>query len=349
MLEVLRSGQLAQGTMVSRLESAFQDATETKHAIAVNSGTTALVAAIQALELAPGDEVITSPFTFVATLNAIIEAGATARFVDIGDDFNIDAAAIHHAITDRTRALMPVHLYGYPADMAGIMPLAEQRGLAVIEDAAQAIGATQGGRPVGSFGIGCFSLYATKNVTTGEGGMITTHSDVIADRIKMLRNQGMRIRYQYEMAGHNYRLTDLQAAVGLPQMERLASLTLQRRRNAELLDEGLSGISGLILPSEDADRTHVFHQYTVRVTEDARLNRDQLAKGLTERGIGVGIYYPRVVFDYECYRSHPCVVTDPMPRANEFATQVLSLPVHPALTEDDIETVTAAVTGLLGD
>lgn len=347
-LEVLRSGQLAQGPMVRRLETAFEEVTKTKHAIAVTSGTTALVAAIQALELERGSEVITSPFTFIATLNAIIEAGAVARFVDIGDDFNLDAKVIDNVITERTRALLPVHLYGYPADMDTIIALAQERGLAVIEDAAQAIGATFQERPVGSFGIGCFSLYATKSVTTGEGGMITTNDEAIANRVRVLRNQGMRFRYQYEIPGHNYRMTDLQAAVGIPQMARLALVTERRRLNAERLTEGLLGIRGLLLPFEEAGRTHVFHQFTIRVTEEARLNQHELATRLTEQGIGAGIYYPRVVYDYDCYRDHPQVIADPVPNASRIAKEVLSLPVHPALTEADLDRIVTAVKGALG-
>lgn len=346
-LEVLRSGQLAQGAMVGRLEDAFRETTRTRHAIAVTSGTTALVGAIQALDLEPGDEVITSPFTFVATLNAIIEAGAKARFVDVGDDFNIDAKAIDETISRRTRAILPVHLYGYPADMDEILTIARQRDLSVIEDAAQAIGATYRGQPIGSFGLGCFSLYATKNITTGEGGMITTNDDRLADRLRVLRNQGMRARYQYEMPGHNYRMTDLQAAVGIPQMHRLAAITAHRRRNAGLLMEGLAGLPGLLIPQEEPDRTHVFHQFTIRLTEQSPLTRDELADRMAEQGIGSGVYYPRVVFDYDCYRDHPQVIADPVPRAEKIATEVLSLPVHPGLSDRDIGVVVDACRSLL--
>lgn len=230
-LEVLRSGVIAQGPMVKRFEDAFASVAGVPHAVAVNNGTTALVASIQALDLQPGDEVITTPFTFVATLNAILEAGATARFADISAvDFNLDPEKVSGAVTDRTKVLMPVHLYGQMADMGRLVPLAQQHGLTIVEDAAQAVGATFEGKAAGSFGIGCFSLYATKNITTAEGGVITTSDDALADKLRVMRNQGMRARYQYEMAGHNYRLTDLHAALGIPQLEKLQQLTDARRR-----------------------------------------------------------------------------------------------------------------------
>jgi perosamine synthetase len=346
-LEVLRSGRLAQGPMVARLEEAFAGLVGTRHAIATSSGTTALVAAIEAMELQPGDEVLTSPFTFAATLNAILEAGATATFADIGDDFAVDPAAVSTALTARTRVLLPVHLYGLPADMAALAPLAAERGLAVVEDAAQAVGATVAGQAAGSFGVGCFSLYATKNITTGEGGMITTDDDDLADRLRVLRNQGSRVRYLYEVPGHNYRMTELQAAVGVPQLHRLGALTARRRRNAEILGNGLRDLPGLVLPSVPPGRDHVWHQFTVRVTEDARLERDGLVAALDERGIDSGVYYPRTVFDYPCYREHPRVCITDVPRAEAAARQVVSLPVHPGLGDAEVTTVVEAVRAVL--
>lgn len=347
-LEVLRSGQLAQGPMVARFEEQLAEIVGVEHCVAVNNGTTALVAAVQALDLRPGDEVITSPFTFVATLNAIVEAGATVRFADIGADFTLDATATADRVGERTRAVMPVHLYGLPADMPAFAELAQSAGLALIEDAAQAHGATVAGRGAGSWGLGCFSFYATKNVTTGEGGAITTDDHALADRLRLLRNQGMRARYQYEIAGHNYRMTDLQAAIAIPQLERLGDLTAVRRRNAAWLSAQLAGIPGLTLPTVPAGRGHVWHQYTVRVSAEARLTRDALAAGLTERGVGNGVYYPRLVHDYDCYREHPQVIVEATPRAAAAAAEVLSIPVHPALTEAELRTVADTVWDLLG-
>jgi perosamine synthetase len=339
-LEVLRSGQLAQGTFVDQLEQAFAAAHDVRHAIAVNNGTTALIAAMRVLDIGPGSEVVTSPFTFVATLNAILDTGATARFADIGSDFNVVPELVDAAVTDRTAAIMPVHLYGQPADMKMLMETAARHDLDVIEDAAQAVGATFDGRPVGGFGIGCFSLYATKNISTGEGGVITTNDDAVADRLRLMRNQGMRERYQYEMAGNNYRLTNLCAAVGIPQLQRLESINESRRANAKALSAGLEGLPGLVPPPEcPADRTHVYHQFTVRITDEAPLDRDQFIAALAERGIGSGIYYPKVVFDYDCYRDHPGVVTDHVPEAFRAAREVVSLPVHPHLTQTDLDQI----------
>lgn len=342
-LEVLRSGRLAQGPMVERLESRFRQLTGAAHAVAVSSGTTALVASVQALGLEPGSEVITSPFTFVATLNAILESGATARFVDIGDDFALDPSLLVASVTDRSRVVMPVHLYGLPADMDAIARIAADHDLAIVEDAAQAHGARVGDRPVGTYGQACFSLYATKNVMTGEGGVVTTDDAALADRLRLLRNQGMRARYQYEIAGHNYRMTELQAAVGIPQLGRLEAITAARQANAARLTEGLADVPGLVVPRPLPGRTHVWHQYTVRVPPDAPLDRDGLAEALTARGIATGAYYPRPVYDYDCYRSHPRVLVEPMPRAEAAAREVLSLPVHPGLRDGDLDRIIQTV------
>ena len=343
-LEVLRSGQLAQGAFVERFERTFADAHQVRHAIAVNNGTTALVAAMQAIDLRPGDEVITSPFTFVATLNAILEAGATARFADIGDDFNIDAGKIEALVNERTKAIMPVHLYGYMADMNPIMAIARAHGLRVVEDAAQSVGAEYHGHKAGSYDVGSFSLYATKNLSTGEGGIITTNDDELADRVRLLRNQGMRERYQYEVAGHNYRLTNLAAAVGIPQLERLHQIGASRAANAAALRSGLSDIPGLTLPAEPAaGRTHVYHQFTVRVTPHSPVTRAAFIDRLTAAGIGCGIYYPKVVFDYDCYLADDRVVQDHVPVAFAVAQEVVSLPVHPHLTTQQLDTIVTQV------
>jgi dTDP-4-amino-4,6-dideoxygalactose transaminase len=348
-LAVLRSGMLAQGPVVGRLESAVARLTGTRHAVAVSSGTTALVVALEALGLGPGDEVVTSPFTFVATVNAVLEAGATVRFADIGDDFMIRPDALAAAIGPRTRVVMPVHLYGQAADLAGIgAVLGDRADITLVEDAAQAIGARFEGRAVGSFGVGCFSLYATKNIGCGEGGVVTTDDDALAERIRLLRNQGMRVRYQYEGAGHNYRLTDLQAAVAVPQLARIEALSATRAAHAAALGAGLDGIEGLVLPEAAPGRLHVWNQYTVRVLPGARTDRDGLAAGLAERGIGTGVYYPRAAYDYDCYRNHPRVVTEPMPAAEAAAREVLSLPVHPHLTPLELERIVTAVREVLG-
>jgi perosamine synthetase len=346
-LEVLRSGRLAQGPKVEELEQLFCVAHDASFAVATNNGTTALVAAMLALDLKPGDEVITSPFSFVATLNAILEAGATARFADVGDDFCLDPDAVEALVGPRTKALLPVHLYGLPADMGALVAIADRHGLDVIEDAAQAHGARLGDRPVGTYGMACFSLYATKNVTSGEGGVITTNDARKAELLRLLRNQGMRARYEYVVAGHNYRMTELQAAVAIPQMHRLDDVNRRRRENAARLSAGLRDVRGLRVPVEPEGRTHVFHQYTVRVGPDAVCDRDQLAKRLEDGGVGSGIYYPRLMHDYDCYRGHPLVGTDVTPHAEQISTEVLSLPVHQHLSDADVDVVIGAVSDAL--
>jgi dTDP-4-amino-4,6-dideoxygalactose transaminase len=343
-LDVLRSGNVAQGPRVKEFEEAFAEIVGVKHAVAVNNGTTSLVASIEVLDLGPGDEVLTSPFTFVASLNAILEAGATATFADISeDDFNVTAETLAAAATERTKVLMPVHLYGQIADMTAISAFAADRGAAILEDAAQAHGSSQAGRAAGSFGLGSFSFYATKNITTGEGGMITTDDDVLADRLRVLRNQGMRARYQYEVAGHNYRLTDLQAALALPQLRRYDSIVEARQSNAAWLSEALSGVTGIVAPRELEGRRHVWHQYTIRVTEDAAVDRDAFVARLGELGVGCGVYYPRLVFDYEIYRQREDVRIGSYPVAERVVQQVVSLPVHPHLSQDDLAKIADAV------
>lgn len=348
-LNVLRSGHLAGGPWVTELERSFARAHDVAHAVAVSNGTVALVAALRAHGVGPGDEVITSPLTFVASLNAILEVGATARFADIAEDLTLDPSALPALVSPRTKAVMPVHLYGLPAAMREISALAGQHGLAVIEDAAQAHGAQVAGKHVGSFGTAAFSLYATKNITCGEGGLVITNDDEIAARLRLLRNHGMRERYDYVMPGYNYRLTDLQAALAATQLARLPAIIAARSRNAALLSSGLSGIRGLVLPTAPADRLHVWHQYTVQVTAAASADRQQLGKLLKAAGIDSMVYYPKLVHDYPCYQNHPQVIRDQTPRARRTVSDVISLPVHPALTDDDIKRIVSCMRGALAE
>lgn len=348
-LEVLRSGSIAQGPKVAELESTFAEQAGTKHAIAVNNGTTALIAALQVLDLQPGDEVITTPFTFVATLNAILEAGATAVFADIREeDFNIDPDSVNARLSPRSKVLLPVHLYGQMADMDPLVEIARANDLRILEDAAQSQGARYRGRSAGGYGLGTFSLYATKNMTTGEGGVITTDDDELADRLRLLRNQGMRARYVYEMAGNNYRMTDLQAALGIPQLARYAATVERRRRNAARLADGLEGVPGIVAPRVLDGRDHVWHQFTIRVTDEAAVDRDTLVERLREGGVGSGVYYPKLVFDYDAYRDNPLVRTSEVPVAERIVTEVVSLPVHPALSEADLDHIIGAVRAAAG-
>jgi len=346
-LAVLRSGQLAQGPMVRRLERLVAVMAGTEHAVAVSNGTVALEAALEVAGIGPGDEVITTPFTFVATLNAILRRGAGARFADITQDFVVDPAAVEALITPRTRAILPVHLYGLMADMEAIDTVARHGGLQIIEDAAQAHGAALHGRPAGGYGLGCFSFYATKNVTSGEGGVVTTSDPNLAERLRLLRNQGMRERYEYEAVGHNWRMADLTAALAIPQMERLSEINERRRENATRLTQLLTGIEQLETPHSPDGYVHAWHQYTVLLPP--RADRDQVVGSLRALGIGSGIYYPRLVWDYPPFRDHPLVRSAaPTPRAADASRRCLSLPIHPDLDLPELERVAQALRSALG-
>jgi perosamine synthetase len=349
-LEVLHSGMLAQGAMVQRFEQLCCDMTGTRHAVAVSNGTIALVAALEALQLQPGDEVVTSPFTFVATLNAILESGASVRFADISPDtFNLDPATLPMAVTERTRVLLPVHLYGQAAPMTELARDAGERGLAIVEDAAQAHGAQCDGRPIGSYGQATFSFYATKNLQCGEGGAVTTDDDELADRLRLLRNHGMRARYQYELAGHNYRLSDLAAAVAIPQFARLPDIISARAANASHYQQHFAGLPGVVTPVTSAGNLHAWHQYTVRITPECPHSRDTVLQRLNAAGIGAGVYYPSAVYDYACYRDHPRVhIGRGSPVAERIAGEVISLPVHQHLTEGQRQQVVDAMCAAVG-
>lgn len=334
-LEVIDSKQLAQGARVEAFERAFAALCGVKHAIATSSGTTALQTAVLAHGIGPGDEVITTPFTFIASANAIIFAGAKPVFVDIDEhSYNINPDLIEEAITPRTRAILPVHLFGNPCDMDAIMDIAKRHALVVIEDACQAHGAAFKGQRVGSFGTGCFSFYPTKNITTAEGGIITTNDDELADRARLLRNHGQRQRYYHECIGYNFRMTEIQAAIGLVQLGKLESFVEARRANAAYLNARLQGV---ITPVETPDARHVYHQYTIRVPD----GRDRLAEHLRARGIGSGIYYPLPVHKQEAYQQ--LGYRDRLPVAERVCQEVLALPVHPALCRAELDQIVEGV------
>lgn len=336
-LEVLRSGRLAQGPMVARFEQLCALMAGTAHAVALTNGTVALEAALQVAGIGPGDEVLTTPFTFAATLNAILRRGAVARFADITEDFTIDVARAASLVGPRTRALVPVHLYGLMADMDAVTAVAARHSLAIIEDAAQAHGAALGGHRAGSCGLGCFSFYATKNVTAGEGGCITTDDASAADALRVLRNQGMQRRYEYVTAGENWRLTDVAAAIAIPQLERLHEINAARARNAKRLTALLADDERLTLPHTPSGRVHAWHQYTVLLADG--IDRERVVARMDGAGVECGVYYPRLVWDYDAYRNHPQVVVEPVPVAASVARRCLSLPVHPALTDADLERI----------
>ena len=339
-LAVLDSGMLAQGQRVAEFESRFAELCGVKQAVAVASGTAALWATLLAHDIGPGDEVITTPFSFIASSNCILYVGATPVFVDIEPDTClIDAAAIEAAITERTRAILPVHLYGQPCDMAAILELVGQHNLVLVEDACQAHGATYQGQPVGSFGTGCFSFYPTKNMSTGEGGIITTNDEALAERLRMLRNHGQSQRYRHEVLGYHFRSTDLAAAIGLAQLDKLEAWNEQRIANAAYLSERLQGVA---TPVVRPGRRHVFHQYTIRVPE----GRDALQAHLREQGIGTAVHYPLPIHHQPLYRSLGFDVA--MPRAEAAGREVLSLPIHPAVTRSDLDRIVAGVNGFAG-
>jgi dTDP-4-amino-4,6-dideoxygalactose transaminase len=341
-LAVLASGRLTNGPVTQELEAAFaRDVSHTREAVAVASGTAALHLALLAHGIGPGDEVITTPFSFQATANMVLATGARPVFVEVGEDGNIDASKVETAVTVKTKALLPVHLYGRMCDMAALCRIAERQGLALIEDAAQAHGAEMGGRRAGSFGTGCFSLYATKNLTAGEGGVVTTDDAALATRLRRLRSHGEDERYESVELGYNYRIPETSAAIALAQLPRLEELTQRRRRNAEKLSAGLKGV-GLPPPPPRAEG-HVWHQYTVRLPRE----RETLRAHLREKGIETAVYYPKTLPAQKLYRDLG-YDDAAFPMARRLADEVLSLPVHPGLSDADLDEIIDAVNAWAG-
>ena len=331
--EVLASGMIAQGKRVAELEERWAELIGVPHAIAMGNGTLALMSIFAGLGLGPGDEVITVAHTFAATANAILFTGATPVFVDIErDTYLIDAGRIEAAITPRTRVICPVHLFGLVADMDMITAIADRHGLAVVEDACQAHGATFRGRRAGSFGHGAFSLYATKNMTTAEGGFVTTADDRVADWLRVYRNQGMRSRYQFEMLGFNFRLTDIAAAIGLVQLAKLERNTNRRQDLAAQYTEVFRDLP-VRTPVVPDGRAHVFHQYTI----DVGSARDAILADLRDAGVGADVYYP-VPVHRQAYIMERGLHAD-LPATDAAAAQTLALPIYPGLTESEQATV----------
>lgn len=344
-LEVLRSGMLAQGPRVNEFETLFAQYCGVKHAVAVNSGTAALHAAVYACGLQAGDAVITTPFTFVATANSILMQDADVVFADIQEDtLCLDPDAVRAAVREGVKAIMPVDLYGQVYDER-IDAVASEHDLIVIEDAAQSMGARRGDRKAGSFGnAACFSFYATKNMLTGEGGMLTTDDPHVAEMARRLRHHGQseQTRYEYHDLGYNYRMMDLQAAIGIAQLNRIDELNAKRRENAKRLDAGLSTVRGIRLPAVTADNHHVYHQYTIIVEEEYPLSRDELLESLRQKGIGCAVYYPKPLHLHPHFARMGFREGD-FPVAERLARSVLSLPVHPSLTPEQVQTVVEAI------
>lgn len=333
-LRVLRSGMLAQGPEVAEFEDEFSALVDGRRCVAVNSGTSALHLGMLAAGIGSGDEVIVPSFTFAASGNSVALTGARPVFVDIeADSFCIDPAAVEAAITERTTAIMPVHLYGHPAAMDRLSAIAKKHGLLIVEDAAQAHAAALHGTPVGAMGsVAAFSFYPTKNMTSGEGGMIVTDDPAIERAARLLRNQGMERRYHNEVIGFNMRMTDLHAAIGRVQLSKLPEWTESRQRNAAYLNENLIGV---VVPPVADGAVHVYHQYTVRSDR-----REELAQKLTDRGVGSGVYYP-----VPTHKLPSFALDLDLPETARAADEVLSLPVYPSLSANDLEVIVEAVNG----
>jgi dTDP-4-amino-4,6-dideoxygalactose transaminase len=333
---VLESGMLAQGEVVEEFEDKFAAYIGTDYAIATNSGTSALHTALAAQGIKEGDEVITTAFSFFATASCVLMQNATPVFVDIDPKtYNIDPALIEAKISDRTKAIIPVHLYGQPCEMREIMDIAKANNLAVIEDAAQAHGAEYKAKKVGAIGdIGVFSFYSTKNIITGEGGMITTDNEEIAERARLIRNHGQSRRYFHDCLGYNYRMTNIAAAIGLVQLKKIDTLSLRRMSNARYYGEQLNVKKPFVSPNVK----HVFHQYTIRVKD-----RDKFQAHLERKGVGYGIYYPVPL------PSQPLFDSNELFEVAELASkEVISIPVNPSLKRVDVEKVVKVVNGYEG-
>ena len=340
---VLRSGMVAQGPEVAAFESEFAaHFVEGRERVAVNPGTSGLHLGLLAAGVGPGDEVIVPSFTFPATGNSVALTGATPVFVDIEPEtFTLDPAAVEAAISSRTRGILPVHLYGHPARLRELSALVEKHGVALYEDAAQAHGSSLDGRPVGTWGeFAMFSLYPTKNMTSGEGGMVTLADAATARRVRLLRNQGMEKQYENELVGFNARMTDLHAAIGRVQLTKVDGWTARRQANAAFLDQHLRGVG---VPSVAAGAVHVYHQYTIRVPED----RDGFVTALRdEHQVGSGVYYPIPNHRLPSL-AHFAPGVD-LPETERAAREVVSLPVHPSLSQNDLERIVAAVNAVAG-
>lgn len=337
--EVLRSGNIIQGTKVREFEEQFARYIGTEYAIATNSGTSALHTALLAGGVKKGDEVITTPFTFIASANSILYVGAKPIFVDINEqDFNLDVAKISEKITNKTKAILGVHLFGQPCDVKNITDICNDHNLLFFEDACQAHGAKYGNKKVGCFGIAnSFSFYPTKNMTTGEGGIITTDSKEIVEKSQMIRNHGQKEKYIHTLLGYNHRMTDIAAAIGICQLKKIERFNQARQKNAKELTQKIKGITGLIRPTVKPRVNHVFHQYTIRVTEQYGIPRDELIPKFKERGIGTGIHYPMPLHKQPLYKK--LGYKDRLPVSEKICNEVLSLPVYPSVTRKNIDTI----------
>jgi perosamine synthetase len=340
--KVLNSGMLTQGEAVKSFENNFSDYLGVRNSIAVSNGTVALDLALKALGLRPGDEVISPAFTFIATANSILYQGSKPVFADVDSrTFNIDPEDLQKKVTPRTKAVIGVHLYGQPFDLRAVQQICEDHHLALIEDCAQAHGAKFEGRRVGSFGLGCFSFYPTKNMTTGEGGMITTNDDSLAATLRLMRNHGDIGKYNHIILGYNYRMTNIQGAIGRVQIKGLDQFNRRRIENAGFLSENLKR-AGITPPYKDGRVKHVYNQYVVRVEDSFSASRKKLMEYLESKGIGCAIHYPMPVYRQPLYKQLG-LDQSACPVAEDVSQRVLSLPIHPSLSHEDLEHIALTV------
>jgi len=332
---VLESGKLAAGEHVAEFEKLFADYCSTTHAIAVNNGTAALHAALLAADIGHGDEVIVPSFSFFATASAVSMTGAKPVFADVNEQtFNVDPLNVEKCITSKTKAVIGVHLFGQPFDVEGVQQVCQSHNLTLIEDAAQAHGASCNGEKTGGIGqFGCFSFYATKNMTTGEGGMVTTNEKAFAERLRLIINHGQSEKYLHTRIGYNYRLTDIAAAIGVIQLKKLEKFNNRRRKNAEYFDTHLN-TPGLLTPFVSPGMHHVYHQYVIRLTNEFPMKRADFIEYLKSKGIGSAVHYPLPIHHQPVYAvpNEP----DSCPVSTSLAASVLSLPVHPLLDQKEL-------------
>ncbi len=350
-LEVMRKGPLTNalgaGPKVTEFEKIFAQFAGAKHAVAVNTGTAALHAAVMAVGVRRDDEVILPAFTFVATAEAVVLAGGRPVFADIDPKtYNLAPSAVEKALTKKTKAILPVDLYGFSADMKPLREIAAKHNLGLVEDAAQAHGTTYEGKSAGSIAdAACWSLYASKNMMTGEGGMVTTNDDQIDETLRMIRTHGEKAKYASLMMGNNYRMFELQAAIGIVQMQKLPSFIAKRRQNAEQLTKILQKNNKLILPYESKDRQHSWYLYTARLKDGTEAQRNKLLDDLKAKGIGAEAYYVNPINLMPFYREN---YSGPaLPETDKASKQVFSLPIHPAVTSEEINFIGETVLSLI--
>ena len=350
-VKVLRSGILTSGLgagpMVTELEINFAKFCGAKHAVAVNTGTAALHSAIVASGVKQGDEVVLPSFTFVATAEAVVLAGGKPVFADIdAQTYNLSPSAVEKSITNNTKAILPVDLYGFSAEMKPLREIAAKHGLALIEDAAQAHGATYAQKPAGSFAdVACWSFYASKNITTGEGGVITTNNDQIAETLRMIRTHGEKAKYSSLMLGNNYRMSEIQAAIGTVQLEKLPSFLAKRRQNAQHLTKILEKSSRLVLPWESKEQQHSWYLYTARLKNCTETERNKIVEELKKKEIGAEIYYINPVHQMPFYRENFGSIK--LTETDKASRQVFSLPIHPGVTAKQVDYIGETLLSLL--